>query len=186
MAAAGVQESVIPKVLGHVPEGVTRKHYNLYTYDSDKRAALDEWARHLGRILVGDMATANNVLSSGPRVCRRFLPSAHVRWAFSFGKPQSSPVCLTAGDLSQALGARPEWQRSSCGSGGTNHRARFGASQQRFWSARSGAPLTAVAEDTEPGGSAQPAGESRRLRQCLGYSDVGCDGAADRCGSPVT
>lgn len=51
MAAAGAGESVIPKILGHVPEGVTRRHYNLYAYDEEKRAALDEWSRELLRLV---------------------------------------------------------------------------------------------------------------------------------------
>ena len=41
----------IPKVLGHIATGVTRKHYNLYAYDSEKRAALETWAREVERIL---------------------------------------------------------------------------------------------------------------------------------------
>lgn len=58
MAAAGVDEAVIPKVLGHVPEGVTRRHYNLYGYDGEKREALDRWSDELTRLVAkGDRDT---------------------------------------------------------------------------------------------------------------------------------
>jgi len=59
MAAAGVEESVIPKVLGHVPDGVTRRHYNLYAYDVEKRAALDRWAAVLDTLIRGEQPRGN-------------------------------------------------------------------------------------------------------------------------------
>jgi integrase len=62
MAAAGVDEDVLPKVLGHVPHGVTRRHYNLYAYDNEKRAALDRWADIVDAIVKGAM-TEDNVVS---------------------------------------------------------------------------------------------------------------------------
>jgi integrase len=60
-AKAGVPELTIPKVLGHIPSGVTRKHYNLYAYDTEKKAALELWAREIDRILKDDGATPNVV-----------------------------------------------------------------------------------------------------------------------------
>ena len=50
MASAGVQRLVIGKVLNHVERGVTAV-YDRYTYDAEKRAALDAWSHDLGEIL---------------------------------------------------------------------------------------------------------------------------------------
>ena len=52
MADAGVPENIIPKILNHTESGVTRRHYNLHAYRSEKRTALETWARHLEAILV--------------------------------------------------------------------------------------------------------------------------------------
>lgn len=60
MAEAGVLESTIDKVLNHKDGGVTRRHYNFYAYDAEKRTALETWARKLDAILHGRDAT--NVL----------------------------------------------------------------------------------------------------------------------------
>ena len=46
MASAGVPRLVIGKVLNHAEPGATAV-YDRHTYDSDKRAALETWARHL-------------------------------------------------------------------------------------------------------------------------------------------
>ena len=51
MAAAGVHEHVIPKVLGHVPEGVTRRTTTYYAYDQEKRQALNQWSDELNIIV---------------------------------------------------------------------------------------------------------------------------------------
>ena len=50
MASAGVPRLVIAKVLNHVEHGVTAV-YDRHTYDAEKRAALDKWARDLITIL---------------------------------------------------------------------------------------------------------------------------------------
>jgi hypothetical protein len=64
VTGAGVPELTIPKVLGHIATGVTRKHYNLYAYDAEKKAALELWARELDRILADEEKLATgNVLS---------------------------------------------------------------------------------------------------------------------------
>ena len=51
MASAGVPRLVIGKVLNHAERGVTAV-YDRHTYDSEKRAALDSWARHLAAIVI--------------------------------------------------------------------------------------------------------------------------------------
>ena len=50
MASAGVPRLVIAKVLNHVEQGVTAV-YDRHSYDGEKRAALDTWARDLMTIL---------------------------------------------------------------------------------------------------------------------------------------
>jgi integrase len=52
MADAGVPENIIPKILNHTEPGVTRRHYNLHAYRSEKRTALETWARFLDAILL--------------------------------------------------------------------------------------------------------------------------------------
>ena len=51
MDDAGVPENVIPNILNHTEPGVTRRHYNLHAYRSEKRAALETWARYLEGLL---------------------------------------------------------------------------------------------------------------------------------------
>ena len=60
MASAGVARLVIGKVLNHVENGVTAV-YDRHTYDAEKRAALDTWARDLLTILVPTQATTTIV-----------------------------------------------------------------------------------------------------------------------------
>ena len=50
MASAGVPRLVVGKVLNHVEQGVTAV-YDRHSYDGEKRAALDTWARDLVTIL---------------------------------------------------------------------------------------------------------------------------------------
>jgi integrase len=62
-AKAGVPELTIPKVLGHLPTGVTRTHYNLFAYDGEKQAALELWAREIDRILRDEQPETGIVVS---------------------------------------------------------------------------------------------------------------------------
>lgn len=62
MADAGVPENIISKVLNHAEPGVTRRHYNLHAYRSEKRAALETWARYLEAILANKQPTAATVV----------------------------------------------------------------------------------------------------------------------------
>ena len=50
MASAGVPRLVVGKVLNHVEQGVTAV-YDRHSYDGEKRAALETWARDLVTIL---------------------------------------------------------------------------------------------------------------------------------------
>ena len=50
MASAGVPRLVIGKILNHAEPGVTAV-YDRHSYDAEKRAALEQWARTLQRIL---------------------------------------------------------------------------------------------------------------------------------------
>lgn len=54
MAQLGFDRLILDKVLGHVERGVIAV-YDRYSYETEKRAALDAWASELGRI-VGDTA----------------------------------------------------------------------------------------------------------------------------------
>jgi integrase len=63
MADAGVAENIISKVLNHVEPGVTRRHYNLHAYRSEKRAALETWARYLEAILANKQPTTGTVVA---------------------------------------------------------------------------------------------------------------------------
>jgi integrase len=53
MAKAGVAPEIVAAVLGHVPTGVTRRHYDLYDRAAEKRAALQTWANILKGIIGG-------------------------------------------------------------------------------------------------------------------------------------
>ena len=62
MADAGVPENIIPKILNHTEPGVTRRHYNLHAYRSEKRSALETWARYLEASLVTKQAATRTVV----------------------------------------------------------------------------------------------------------------------------
>jgi integrase len=62
MADAGVPENIIPKILNHTEPGVTRRHYNLHAYRSEKRCALETWARYLAANLVTKQAGTGTVV----------------------------------------------------------------------------------------------------------------------------
>lgn len=44
MVRLGIPELVVSRVLNHAVQGVRDKHYNLYSYADEKRAALEAWA----------------------------------------------------------------------------------------------------------------------------------------------
>ena len=62
MADAGVPENIIPKILNHTEPGVTRRHYNLHAYRSEKRAALETWARYLEAVLGTNQTATGTVV----------------------------------------------------------------------------------------------------------------------------
>ena len=47
LAALGVSEGTISRVLGHAQRGITATVYNWHSYDAEKRRALDQWAHAL-------------------------------------------------------------------------------------------------------------------------------------------
>jgi integrase len=51
MGRLGVPEETISRVLAHAKAGVTARHYNLYAYDTEKRAAFELWESELMRIV---------------------------------------------------------------------------------------------------------------------------------------
>ena len=55
-------ENIIPKILNHTESGVTRRHYNLHAYRSEKRAALETWARYLQTILANKRSRTGSVV----------------------------------------------------------------------------------------------------------------------------
>ena len=59
MARLGVTEFVIGRILNHAEPGVT-KVYNRYSYDGEKRAALEKWERRL-RTIIGEPTEAKVV-----------------------------------------------------------------------------------------------------------------------------
>ena len=61
LAALGVPEGKISRVLGHAQRGVTATVYNQYQYDDEKRRALNKWAREL-MALVSDKPGADVVV----------------------------------------------------------------------------------------------------------------------------
>ena len=65
MAGSGVSRLVVAKVLNHVETGVTAV-YDRHTYDREKRAALDLWARQLEAILTEQQAADRVVHFPGP------------------------------------------------------------------------------------------------------------------------
>jgi integrase len=61
MTSSGIDEIHVSKVLNHTIPGVTSKHYNHYTYDPEKRQALETWERKLNSILTGKKAKVVNL-----------------------------------------------------------------------------------------------------------------------------
>ena len=55
MTGMGIPRLTVSKILNHAEQGVTRV-YDRYSYDKEKRIALDKWARRLEQILTGERA----------------------------------------------------------------------------------------------------------------------------------
>jgi integrase len=49
----GILPHIVGKVLSHVDGTVTGRHYDKFSYDQEKRKALEAWARHLRTIIEG-------------------------------------------------------------------------------------------------------------------------------------
>jgi hypothetical protein len=64
MAAAGVPRDHVSRVLNHVEGGPTATRvYDRYSYDAEKRAALDTWQRELRRILADEPKAGADVVN---------------------------------------------------------------------------------------------------------------------------
>ncbi len=66
-AAALMADQVCPrtsfrKILNHTEPGVTRRHYNLHAYRSEKRVARETWARYLEAILGTEQTAIGTVV----------------------------------------------------------------------------------------------------------------------------
>ena len=69
MAEAGVPRQHISAVLNHVQAGPTATRvYDRYSYDAEKRAALERWAKELSRILAGQPNRGAAILPMRKRV----------------------------------------------------------------------------------------------------------------------
>ncbi len=69
MTSMGIPRSTVKKILNHVEPGVT-KIYDRYSYDNEKREALETWARRLMVIVSGLKeveSQPNGQLGSSPR-----------------------------------------------------------------------------------------------------------------------
>ena len=66
MASLGINRLVISKLLNHAERGVTAV-YDRHSYDAEKRAALEAWARHLESIIAAPVAPASNVVPLSAR-----------------------------------------------------------------------------------------------------------------------
>jgi integrase len=53
MASGGVPRFVISRILNHSADKDITSVYDRYSYDSEKRAAMEFWNRHLSAILKG-------------------------------------------------------------------------------------------------------------------------------------
>jgi integrase len=60
MTSMGISRLTVGKILNHIENGVTAV-YDRYSYDAEKRHALDAWGSRLTTILGGDTATGNVV-----------------------------------------------------------------------------------------------------------------------------
>ena len=60
MTGMNISRLTVAKILNHVEQGVTRV-YDRYSYDREKRTALDKWARKLEQILTGAQAKVVNI-----------------------------------------------------------------------------------------------------------------------------
>ena len=48
--------NIVPRILNHKPRGITEQVYNLYSFDKEKKLALNTWSSELERIVTGNAA----------------------------------------------------------------------------------------------------------------------------------
>ena len=68
LAALGTPKEVRDRVLNHAQTDVGSKHYNLYEYAAEKRAALMRFESALTAILAGESAAVVSLADGGPRL----------------------------------------------------------------------------------------------------------------------
>jgi integrase len=59
LAALGVSKEDRDAVMNHTPQGVGKRHYDLYEREREKRRALDRWSVALSAILADEPADSN-------------------------------------------------------------------------------------------------------------------------------
>lgn len=57
----GVSRFVVARILNHADATVTGRHYDRYEYAEEKKAALDQWGRHLERLINHDIQPTSAV-----------------------------------------------------------------------------------------------------------------------------
>ena len=67
MTAQGIDRLVVRKVLNHAESDVTAV-YDRYSYDTEKRSALDTWGAYLETILAKDRPSRGNVVRLRPGI----------------------------------------------------------------------------------------------------------------------
>lgn len=59
MASIGISNFIIDQLLNHIDKNnINLRHYNLYSYDSEKQEALLKWENHLRRIIAGEVTSS--------------------------------------------------------------------------------------------------------------------------------
>ena len=61
LAALGVTREDRDAIMNHTPQGVGKKHYEVYGRQKEKRIALERWSTSLAGILVNETDNANVV-----------------------------------------------------------------------------------------------------------------------------
>jgi integrase len=67
LAALGIGEDTIARVVNHAKRGITATVYNQHAYDAEKRVALETWDRELHRIIHNEPKAGADVVAIGRR-----------------------------------------------------------------------------------------------------------------------
>ncbi len=58
----GISRFIVSRILNHADQSVTGRHYSQYQHDTEKRAALNTWARRLSEIVTGSKPEGADVV----------------------------------------------------------------------------------------------------------------------------